>query len=77
MKKRHFSGEIGSIICFYVDDLYGYFQNDHFYSDIDECQSNPCLNGGTCRNLENHYMCDCQTGYEGLNCQTGKEIKLN
>ena len=42
------------------------------FLDIDECQSNPCLNGGNCSNLENHYTCDCQPGYVGINCQTGK-----
>ena len=48
--------------------------NFFLYLDIDECQSNPCLNRGTCRNLENHYTCDCQPGYEGINCETGKEV---
>jgi len=36
-----------------------------FYCEIqiDQCQSNPCLNGGICRTLINGYKCDCLQGY--------------
>ena len=34
------------------------------------CSSNPCYNGGTCTNLSTTtYMCTCQTGYAGNQCQ--------
>ncbi|XP_077308887.1 protein crumbs homolog 1 isoform X2 [Lithobates pipiens] len=29
--------------------------------DINECQSNPCQNGGTCENLHGTYTCHCPT----------------
>ena len=31
-------------------------------TDVDECESNPCMNGGTCNNNENEYSCDCPDG---------------
>jgi hypothetical protein len=32
-------------------------------TQIDQCQSNPCLNGGICRTLINSFKCDCPSGY--------------
>ena len=30
--------------------------------------TNPCVNGGTCMDLTNNYMCDCLAGFTGRNC---------
>lgn len=38
-------------------------------SDINECSSNPCLNGGVCDNLINSYRCNCRLGFTGVNCE--------
>ncbi|XP_062383232.1 coagulation factor VII isoform X2 [Sardina pilchardus] len=38
------------------------------YSDVDQCASNPCLNGGTCVDQVNAYICICPSGFEGRNC---------
>ena len=38
---------------------------------IDECVSRPCQNGGTCVDGNNSYTCNCDLGYEGVNCETG------
>ncbi|XP_037806370.1 protein crumbs isoform X4 [Lucilia sericata] len=39
-------------------------------TDIDECESNPCLNDGKCTDLVGSYKCNCNnTGFEGDNCE--------
>ena len=40
-------------------------------SDIAECQSDPCQNGGTCTDQVNSYSCACVAGYTGDDCETG------
>ena len=44
-----------------------------FTIDINECSSNPCLNGGSCTDQVNGYVCSCQPGYAGANCETSKK----
>lgn len=36
-------------------------------TDIDECESNPCLHG-QCNDQINHYLCACDPGWSGTNC---------
>eukprot|EP00058_Branchiostoma_floridae_P005492 XP_002590980.1 hypothetical protein BRAFLDRAFT_69469 [Branchiostoma floridae] len=43
-------------------------------SDVDECASNPCQNGGTCINGVNSYHCHCTVGYGGETCQTDLDL---
>ena len=46
------------------------------FSDVDECASNPCSNGGTCDNLVDHFLCYCAAGYDNTTCNIGMcEIK--
>ena len=40
-------------------------------SDINECSSSPCQNGGACIDAVNSYLCSCVDGYDGDNCETG------
>ncbi len=42
---------------------------DNCEVDIDECGSDPCLNGATCQDGPNGYRCRCLPGYEGAHCQ--------
>ncbi|XP_077993853.1 uncharacterized protein LOC144447650 [Glandiceps talaboti] len=37
-------------------------------TEIDECDTNPCQNGGVCTDLINAYECQCSTGWEGATC---------
>jgi hypothetical protein len=37
--------------------------------NINECNSNPCLNGGACRDYVGYYECLCVSGFYGINCQ--------
>ncbi len=34
-------------------------------SDIDECDSIPCQNGGLCRDGMGDFQCQCQPGFVG------------
>ena len=43
------------------------------FPDVNECLDNPCKNGATCVNTPGSYNCSCITGWEGLQCQTGRE----
>ena len=41
------------------------------FSDINECASGPCRNGGSCSNLVNRFVCSCSPEYGGVYCQAG------
>ena len=41
--------------------------------DVNECSSDPCVNGATCDDHVASYSCQCVPGYEGINCQ-GKHV---
>ncbi|ELK25997.1 Coagulation factor X [Myotis davidii] len=43
-----------------------HLQSQH---DGDQCESNPCLNQGRCKDGLGEYTCTCQEGYEGRNCE--------
>ena len=45
-------------------------------TDIDECGSNPCENGGTCIDGDNMYRCDCPTDFNGHNCESKFSVIL-
>ena len=36
---------------------------------IDDCESSPCLNGGSCSNQLNSFHCSCLGGYYGTTCK--------
>uniref|UniRef100_A0A8C2D1U9 Sushi, nidogen and EGF-like domains 1 n=1 Tax=Cyprinus carpio TaxID=7962 RepID=A0A8C2D1U9_CYPCA len=38
--------------------------------EINECLSQPCMNGGTCRDRVASYLCECEDGFSGQRCQT-------
>ena len=41
---------------------------------LDECEPNPCGNGGTCTNSDEGARCACKDGYYGPNCYHGKTL---
>ena len=41
------------------------------FIEIQECDSNPCENGGTCNDFVNEFNYTCVPGYEGTMCETG------
>lgn len=40
--------------------------------DVDECQSAPCLNGGTCSDLRGGFSCACAANWHGTRCQLAR-----
>uniref|UniRef100_A0A803TKE2 Sushi, nidogen and EGF like domains 1 n=1 Tax=Anolis carolinensis TaxID=28377 RepID=A0A803TKE2_ANOCA len=38
-------------------------------NEIDECQSQPCLNGGLCKDRIATFLCLCKGGYTGHHCE--------
>ncbi|XP_030635897.1 protein Z, vitamin K-dependent plasma glycoprotein b isoform X2 [Chanos chanos] len=56
-----------------------YFENDKkteefwtVYYDGDQCASNPCQHGGTCKDKIGGYKCTCSEKYSGVNCERDK-----
>ena len=41
-------------------------------SGINECDSDPCQNNGKCCKEVEGYRCECEDGYTGVKCETGK-----
>ncbi|XP_077580788.1 cadherin EGF LAG seven-pass G-type receptor 2-like [Stigmatopora nigra] len=37
--------------------------------DVDECASEPCMNGGFCLNYVDRFECACELNYSGVHCQ--------
>ena len=42
------------------------------FAEIDECDSNPCQNGGTCEDETSGYQCRCPPLVTGTNCEYGR-----
>ena len=45
---------------------------NYLFTDINECDSNPCQHGATCVNDVNRFQCTCMPGYSGALCENGK-----
>lgn len=43
-----------------------------FLADVDDCQSEPCENGGTCIDKIDSFLCLCLPSYEGDRCEKGE-----
>ena len=43
-----------------------------FVSDINDCEDNPCRNGGSCIDGVNDFTCNCTSGLTGRVCSEGK-----
>ena len=61
-------------VVFLVSDFLSFLSDFFCRIDVDECSSNPCLNGGCCTDQVNGYACSCQPGYAGAQCQTSKFV---
>lgn len=43
-------------------------------AETDECQAQPCRNGGACRDLPGAFICQCPEGFVGIHCETGRVL---
>ena len=61
--------QVDSYICLCADGYTG----DQCDIDIDDCESNPCINIVTngCSDRVNNFTCTCLPGYEGDTCGVG------
>uniref|UniRef100_A0AAY4ES26 Sushi, nidogen and EGF-like domain-containing protein 1 n=1 Tax=Denticeps clupeoides TaxID=299321 RepID=A0AAY4ES26_9TELE len=41
--------------------------------ELNECLSQPCLNGGSCRDRVASFLCECEEGFGGPRCQTAQD----
>jgi len=46
------------------------YEGTNCETNIDDCDPNPCQNGGTCNDGVDSYTCSCLAGYTGTNCET-------
>ena len=44
--------------------------------DVDECNSSPCQNNGSCLERVNGFECGCMSGYTGEKCESGNVMKV-
>ncbi|KAL5008933.1 hypothetical protein ScPMuIL_014514 [Solemya velum] len=46
------------------------FEGTNCEVETDDCQHQPCLNGGKCEDVGSAYQCKCPSGYSGRRCDT-------
>ena len=55
--------------CYFVFLLYfAGFSGDLCNFEYNECDSNPCINGGQCIDHIGGFSCQCSKGYQGKRC---------
>ena len=58
------------ILCFL--DLQSGLSWIYIFTDVNECDMDPCANNGTCINNNGSYSCDCDDGWQGYTCTEGE-----
>ena len=53
------------------------FTGTNCQSNIDDCASNPCYNGGVCKDSLNSFTCDCPLGFSGSRCEINNNDCVN
>ena len=59
---RTLNQETNDQCCWLVISITGVYCE----KELNECESEPCLNGGTCVDLKTGYSCKCVDGYTGM-----------
>lgn len=63
-----------AVVRFNTSQTFQHRFSHSLLSDINDCESSPCRNGGTCIDKINAYQCICADGWEGHNCESGEYI---
>uniref|UniRef100_A0A3Q3ILZ3 Delta-like protein n=1 Tax=Monopterus albus TaxID=43700 RepID=A0A3Q3ILZ3_MONAL len=50
------------------------FRGTYCHENINDCESNPCRNGGTCIDKVSVYQCICGDGWEGDHCEISEQF---
>lgn len=58
-----------SFVCTCPPTFTGMKHKNECNLQINECLSNPCLNGGICHMHESGYACECKPGFVGARCE--------
>ena len=64
----------GTLECLDLDNRFeckcrdGY-EGERCQTNIDDCATNPCRNGGQCQDLVGDFKCTCPTGWVGKRCE--------
>ncbi|XP_051896510.1 EGF-like repeat and discoidin I-like domain-containing protein 3 isoform X4 [Pristis pectinata] len=59
----------GDVFSEYICKCPTGFQGVHCQTNINDCASQPCKNGGSCVDLDADYSCNCPSPYIGRACQ--------
>ena len=51
------------------EDTQSCIQEQRTFTCVDDCQPNPCSNGGTCIRQFPGYFCSCRDGFDGPKCE--------
>jgi len=54
--------------------MFGFTIWSSFYFAVDPCLSDPCHHG-ECVDNGDHYTCDCEDDYTGVNCESTSKFR--
>ncbi|XP_038602347.1 lactadherin isoform X2 [Tachyglossus aculeatus] len=66
----------GDVFAQYVCKCPDGYKGIHCQDNENECSSQPCLNGGTCLDLDGDYACKCRSPFLGKTCKSRCALPL-